>query len=70
MQLNLVEGFDLQALGHNSAEYLHLVFESIKLAKGDIYQYVADEEFTEIPTEGMPPRNMRLYGVNSSIRIK
>lgn len=53
MQLNLVEGFDLQALGHNSAEYLHLVFESIKLAKGDIYQYVADEEFTEIPTEGM-----------------
>lgn len=53
MQANLIEGFDLKAIGHNSAAYLHLVFESIKLAKSDIYQYVADEEFTEIPTEGM-----------------
>lgn len=53
MQLNLVEGFDLQSLGHNSADYLHLVFESIKLAKSDIYQYVADEDFVDIPTEAM-----------------
>ncbi len=53
MQLNLIEGFDLQALGHNSADYLHLVFESIKLAKSDIYQYVADEAFVDIPTEAM-----------------
>ncbi|MCK4827152.1 gamma-glutamyltransferase [bacterium] len=36
MQANLIEGFDLKALGHNSSEYLHLVFESIKLAKADI----------------------------------
>ena len=53
MQANLIEGFDLQELGHNSAEYLHLVFECIKLAKSDIYHYVADEEFVDIPTEGM-----------------
>lgn len=53
MQLNLLEGFDLQAMGHNSAEYLHLLFESIKLAKSDIYHYVADEAFVDIPTEAM-----------------
>lgn len=53
MQLNLIEGFDVAALGHNSAEYLHLLIECIKVAKSDVYEYVADEEFTDIPVEGM-----------------
>jgi gamma-glutamyltranspeptidase/glutathione hydrolase len=53
MQLNLIEGFNLKELGHNSAAYLHLVYECIKLAKADVYHYVADEKFTEIPTTGM-----------------
>ena len=49
MQLNLVEGFDLKALGHNSAEVLHLLAEAIKVAKSDIYHYVGDPVFTDIP---------------------
>ena len=53
MQLNLIEGFDLKPLGHNSAETLHLIAESIKLAKADIYHFVADPKFTQMPTEGM-----------------
>ncbi len=53
MQLNLIEGFDVASLGHNSAEYLHLLIECIKVAKSDVYEYVADEEFTDIPVEGM-----------------
>lgn len=53
MQLNLVEGFDLKALGHNSAEVLHLLAEAIKVAKSDIYHYVADPEFTDIPVAGL-----------------
>ena len=53
MQLNLIEGYDLEDLGHNSAEALHLVAESIKLAKSDIYHFVADPEFTEMPIGGM-----------------
>ena len=52
MQLNLIEGFDVASLGHNTPETLHLVAESIKLAKADIYHYVADPAFTEMP-EGM-----------------
>ncbi len=53
MQLNLIEGFDLQKLGHNSPETLHLVAECIKLAKSDTYHFVADPKFTSMPTEGM-----------------
>lgn len=53
MQLNLVEEFDLKALGHNSPETLHLLAEAIKLAKADIYHYVADPKFTDIPVAGM-----------------
>ena len=51
MQLNLIEGFDLAALGHNSAAMLHLVAESIKVAKSDVYHFVADPSATEVPTE-------------------
>jgi len=53
MQLNLVESFDLKAMGHNSAATLHVLAEAIKLAKSDIYHYVGDPEFTDIPVAGM-----------------
>ncbi len=53
MQLNLVEGFDLRAMGHNSAETLHVLAEAIKVAKSDIYHYVGDPEFTDIPVAGL-----------------
>ena len=53
MQLNLLEGYDLQNLDHNSAESLHLISECIKLAKSDIYHFVADPKFTDIPLAWM-----------------
>lgn len=40
--LNVLEGFDLAALGHNSADYLHLVCEAKKLAFADRAAYLAD----------------------------
>jgi gamma-glutamyltranspeptidase/glutathione hydrolase len=57
MQLNLIEGYDLRKLGHNSAESLHLITECIKLAKSDIYHFVADPKFTNIPLTGMISKN-------------
>ncbi len=39
--LNILEGFDLKALGHNSAEALHLIIESVKLAMADRVAYQA-----------------------------
>jgi gamma-glutamyltranspeptidase / glutathione hydrolase len=53
MQLNLVEGFDLRRLGANSPEALHLMIEAIKVAKADVYRYVADPKFTRIPMAGL-----------------
>ena len=37
--LNLMEGFAARALGHNSADYLHVLIESIKLASVDRAEY-------------------------------
>ena len=42
MQLNLIEGYDVKKLGHNTPKTLHLIAECIKLAKSDIYHYIAD----------------------------
>jgi gamma-glutamyltranspeptidase / glutathione hydrolase len=53
MQASLVEGFDLGSMGQQSAEALHAEIEAIKVAKADIYRYVADPKFTSVPTDGM-----------------
>jgi gamma-glutamyltranspeptidase/glutathione hydrolase len=48
-QLALLEGFDLAAMGHNSAAYLHTLVEVAKLAFADREAYYADPEFTDVP---------------------
>ena len=53
MQANLVEGYDLKSFGLASPRALHVMIESIKVAKADIYRYVADPKFTSIPVAGM-----------------
>ena len=53
MQLNLAEGFDLARMGADSPEALHILIEAIKLAKADVYRYVADPKFTQIPMAGL-----------------
>jgi len=47
--LNLLEAFDLKSLGHNSAEYLHLLIEAKKIAFEDRGRYYADPEFADVP---------------------
>jgi gamma-glutamyltranspeptidase/glutathione hydrolase len=50
-QLNMLEAYDLKALGHNSPEYLHLVGEIIRLAIADRNRYVGDPDFVKVPVE-------------------
>lgn len=50
-QLALLEGYDLAALGHNSAEYVHLVVECAKLAFADREYYYGDPEFVSLPMD-------------------
>jgi gamma-glutamyltranspeptidase/glutathione hydrolase len=47
--LNLLEGFDLQPMGVNSAAYIHTVVEALKLAYADRDTYYGDPKFTKIP---------------------
>ncbi|HLX42015.1 MAG TPA: gamma-glutamyltransferase family protein [Bryobacteraceae bacterium] len=49
--LNILEGFDLQAMGHNSPEYLHTVLEAVKLAFADRDRFYGDPKFSKIPEE-------------------
>jgi gamma-glutamyltranspeptidase / glutathione hydrolase len=51
--LNLLEGFDLKALGHNSADFLHLSVEAVKLAMADREKFMGDMDFIKIPYEGL-----------------
>lgn len=49
--LGLLEGFDLRAMGHNSAAYLHTLIEAKKLAYADLARYVADPDYMDIAVE-------------------
>jgi len=49
--LNILEGFDLAAMGHNSVDYLHVMAEAKKLAYADRAMYYADPAFAHIPLE-------------------
>jgi gamma-glutamyltranspeptidase/glutathione hydrolase len=51
--LNILENFDLQGMGHNSADYVHVIVESLKLAYADRDSYYADEDFVAVPGEGL-----------------
>ena len=43
--LNILEGYDLKAMGRNSAPYLHAITESLKLSFADRNAYVGDPKF-------------------------
>jgi len=47
--LNILEGYDLRALGHNTAPYLHLLAEAMRRAYRDRARHLADPDFAEVP---------------------
>ena len=49
--LRLLEGFDLQKMGFNSAEYIHTVIEAEKLALADRDEYYGDPNFAKVPMQ-------------------
>jgi len=50
-QLAILEGFDLAGMGHNSADYLHVLIESAKLAFADREAYYGDPLFDKVPLD-------------------
>ena len=51
--LNILEGYDLAALGHNSAEYIYQVSMAIKAAFADRNPHLGDPEFVDVPLDWM-----------------
>jgi gamma-glutamyltranspeptidase/glutathione hydrolase len=51
--LNILEGFDLRAMGRNSPETLHTMIEAKKIAWADRAKFYADPDFAKIPLAGL-----------------
>lgn len=49
--LAVLDGFDLNKFGHNSADYIHAWIEAAKLAYADREAYYGDPKFAKIPEE-------------------
>ncbi len=47
--LNILDGFDLTGMGPNSAAYLHVLAESMKLAYADRSKFLGDPDFVNVP---------------------
>jgi gamma-glutamyltranspeptidase/glutathione hydrolase len=50
-QLRLLEGYDLQGMGDNTIDYIHLVTEAAKLAFADREAYYGDRDFVHFPIQ-------------------
>ncbi len=49
--LNILEGYDLQSLGHNTAPYLQHLTEAMRIAYRDRAAHLADVDFVPVPVE-------------------
>ena len=55
--LNLLEGYDLKRMGHNSPDYIHTLTESLKLGLADRDRYYGDPDFVKIPSAELLSKN-------------
>ncbi|MHC4984565.1 MAG: gamma-glutamyltransferase family protein [Planctomycetota bacterium] len=54
--MRLLEGFDLKAMGHLSADYVHVAAEALKLAFADRDRYYGDPHFADVPLAALLSR--------------
>ena len=48
---NILEGYDLRSLGHNSAKHVHYMAEAMRRAFLDRARFVADPDFAQVPVD-------------------
>jgi len=58
VMLNIMEQFPMTQYGHNSADALHTMIEAKKLAYADMYHYVGDPRFTQVPVKEMLSKDL------------
>ena len=64
--LNVLECFDLKAMGHNSPEYIRTVAEAMKVATSDKDNYVGDPRFVDVPLDRLTDKG---YAKEKATRI-
>lgn len=55
--LNILENFDLEGMGHNSAEYVRVVAEAMKYATIDKDRAIGDPDFVDVPVDQILSRD-------------
>jgi gamma-glutamyltranspeptidase/glutathione hydrolase len=58
--LNVLEGYDLASLGHNTPPYLHLLAEAMRRAFRDRAQYLADLDYVDVPVHRLTSKEHAL----------
>ena len=74
-QLTLLEGYDLPAMGHNSADFLHTYIECAKLAYADREAYYGDPLLDEVPCADLfskeyAAQRRQLIGAQASLQLR
>lgn len=64
--LNTLEGYPIGALGQNSAETIHLMAETMKLAYADRSEYLGDPDFVDVPVAALTSKE---YAADMRARI-
>lgn len=54
--LNILEGYDLKSKGHNTADYIHVLVESMRRAYADRSKYLGDPDFFDVPVQALIDR--------------
>ncbi|MFL5970333.1 MAG: gamma-glutamyltransferase family protein [Gaiellaceae bacterium] len=73
--LRLLDGFDLEAMGHVSGAYVHTVVECLKLAFADREAWYGDPDFVDVPLErllskGYANERRALVGETASAELR
>lgn len=55
--LNMLEGYDLKAAGHNTAQTIHWMAEAMQLAYADRAEYLGDPDFVQVPVKGLTSKS-------------
>ncbi|MCP8688640.1 gamma-glutamyltransferase [Marinobacterium sedimentorum] len=55
--LNMLEGYPIAEMGHNSAATIHLMAESMKRAYADRSEYLGDTDFVKVPVAGLTSKD-------------
>ncbi|HLI11182.1 MAG TPA: gamma-glutamyltransferase family protein [Alphaproteobacteria bacterium] len=65
--LNILEAFDLRALGHNTPDYIATVAEAMKIGQVDREAHLGDPKFVAVPVEKL---SSKAYAAELAARIK